>query len=363
MEGLYTAKEARNKLGVTVDKFQYMVRTGQVKKVVLPGRKYGMYARSQIDELAKSLSAFSEQYQEGEKNKPEYPIFFRPATPRDITSMEQFARNVSARRGEDHEYTVSPPLFSSLPMSKFSYVFMRNDDVVGYFTIIPLKHDVLMKFMHNKLRDEDIRQDIIAEFEPGEPIDCIIWEIVSDPTKKCIGAYIIRKILKFFHTLGKQGVEIVGAYTIALSRDSRYYCRRVGMHRMEHPTTQTDWIPFEMKVKETTNRYTRNYLQALRSYKVKQLRNKRELRKVKYPKLKAAAHAEEHRKGTAASEYGRYEEALAAFEQAIQLDPNNTDAYFGKGAALKLLGRAQEAGHAYKQAEHLMGRSKQHETK
>ena len=39
------------------------------------------------------------------------------------------------------------------------------------------------------------------------------------------------------------------------------------------------------------------------------------------------------------SELKRYEEALAAYEKALQLDRNDPDAYIGKGNALKHLGR------------------------
>ena len=46
----------------------------------------------------------------------------------------------------------------------------------------------------------------------------------------------------------------------------------------------------------------------------------------------------------------RYEEALAAFEQAIRLDPNYVSAYYTKGEALRKLERYEEAITAYDQA-------------
>jgi serine/threonine protein kinase len=47
---------------------------------------------------------------------------------------------------------------------------------------------------------------------------------------------------------------------------------------------------------------------------------------------------------------GRYEEALAAFEQALRLDPHFADALFGKGNALYFLKRYEDALLAYEQA-------------
>src|SRR6266567_2635497 len=48
--------------------------------------------------------------------------------------------------------------------------------------------------------------------------------------------------------------------------------------------------------------------------------------------------------------FGHYEEALAAYEQAIRLDPNDALAYNDKGNTLSALARYEEALTAYKQA-------------
>jgi tetratricopeptide (TPR) repeat protein len=58
-------------------------------------------------------------------------------------------------------------------------------------------------------------------------------------------------------------------------------------------------------------------------------------------------------KGNALRNLKRYEEALAAYEQAIRLDPNFADAYYNKGIALNELKRHEEALAAYEQAIHL----------
>jgi len=47
---------------------------------------------------------------------------------------------------------------------------------------------------------------------------------------------------------------------------------------------------------------------------------------------------------------GRPEEALAAYDQAVALDPSNSGAYSGRGYMLNVLGRPEEALAAHKQA-------------
>jgi tetratricopeptide (TPR) repeat protein len=57
--------------------------------------------------------------------------------------------------------------------------------------------------------------------------------------------------------------------------------------------------------------------------------------------------------GNALYNLKRYEEALAAYEQAIRLDPNDADAYNGKGIALRNLNRHEEAKQALEKAHQL----------
>src|SRR6266705_4722147 len=57
--------------------------------------------------------------------------------------------------------------------------------------------------------------------------------------------------------------------------------------------------------------------------------------------------------GYAFNNLGRFEEALAAYQQASHLNPNDASAYNGKGYALNNLGRFEEALADYQQASHL----------
>ncbi|TMC13814.1 MAG: hypothetical protein E6J34_24410 [Chloroflexi bacterium] len=200
MEGFYTAKEARTKLGVTEDKFQYMVRTEQIRKIVLPGRKYGMYSQSEIDELSAALTGFVQEYN---KDKPKQT--FRTARPEDAEEMHNLGQRVMEQSGG---YGIPPENlipFLSMPNSEIGHVLIREHHIVGYFTIVPLYHDKLMQRMREETTISQIKPEELASFEPGRPIDCFVWEVIVDPEQKHVAAYLIGKILTFFHTLGKRG--------------------------------------------------------------------------------------------------------------------------------------------------------------
>ncbi len=58
-------------------------------------------------------------------------------------------------------------------------------------------------------------------------------------------------------------------------------------------------------------------------------------------------------KGNALGELKRYEEALATFKRALRLDPNYALAYYNKGLTLQALGKRDEAQQAFQKAHQL----------
>ena len=59
------------------------------------------------------------------------------------------------------------------------------------------------------------------------------------------------------------------------------------------------------------------------------------------------------KEGIALYGFKQYEEAIAAYDQAIRLNPNYADAYNNKGLALDQFGRKREAQQAYEKAKQL----------
>ncbi len=118
-------------------------------------------------------------------------------------------------------------------------------------------------------------QDLPA-FQPGKPIDCFIWEIMSEPKDKPVGQYLISKLLKFFQTLGKRGVEIEGVYATATSIEGINLSRKMGMHLMDLPEViAPNYTPFELKIQKQVNWITKDYNLALESYRRRQERLQR----------------------------------------------------------------------------------------
>lgn len=269
MEGFYKAKEARQVLGVTEDKFQYMVRTDQVKKVIFPGRTYGMYPRQEIDDLANALNGFVNQYNDDRKKE-----IFRAARPEDAKDMYELGESIMTRSGGHGIPPEKLIPFLAIPNSEIGHVLIRDKKLAGYFTIVPLTDEQAQQKMLNEVGITQMKIEDLPRFEPEQPVNCFIWEVMSDPEGKHTSAYLIGKLLTFFHTLGKRGVEIKSIYAVASSPEGINICRRTGMQLMNIPSVKPNYMPFELKVNEHKNWLTRNYLQAVRSYKLKQARLK-----------------------------------------------------------------------------------------
>jgi len=193
--------------------------------------------------------------------------------------MFELAESIMSRNGGYGIPAKSLLPFLSIPNSEIGHVLIRDGHIIGYFTVLPLKHDKILEIMQRKIRVRDIKPDELAEFEPGTPIDCFIWEVISDPDKKHIGQYLIGRMLSFFHVLGKRGVDIQGIYATATSKEGINLCRRMGMQIMNLPDViEPNWMPFEWKIQENKNWFTRNYIQALQSYKKRQERLEKHLK-------------------------------------------------------------------------------------
>ncbi|GAC1342873.1 MAG: hypothetical protein NVSMB27_02220 [Ktedonobacteraceae bacterium] len=268
MEDFYTAKEARIKLRVSEDKFQYLVRTRTIEKIVPPGRTYGVYARAEIDKLASTLNTLA-----AEHGKEREKTLIRVARLEDSQEIYELAKRVLERSGENAISAEGRTHYLALPNSEICHVLVRNRHIIAFFTILPLKHDKMMHLMYDEVQASTIPVEDYAKFVPGEAIDCFIWEVMADPDNKHIGAYAMKKMLNFFHILGKRGVEIKGLYVKATSPTDMDICRK--LHMKEMPSSEVSQLPstsFEMNVQETRNKFTRNYLQALKNYKKRYVR-------------------------------------------------------------------------------------------
>lgn len=271
-----TSREIRETYNIPKSTLHTKVNELGIKGVLPVGKQRGAkFAPEDVERILESLG----------KNKPgkdlrqaENQIIFRSAYPEDAQDIHELGERVMSRSREHSVPTKILLQFLSLPGSEVGHVLVKNGHIIGYFTFVPLSHDKVMQIMRkeesslfHQLRTRNLLPEDLAQFEPDEPIDIFVWEVIAD--QKITGRYLIEYMGKFLHTLGKRGVNIVGVYAVATTPQGRDLCQRMGMKRMSLPQiTQLDWTPFEWKIQENKNWLTKNYIQAIKSYKKRQLR-------------------------------------------------------------------------------------------
>lgn len=253
MKGLYTAKEAREKLGVTDDKFQYMVRTGLIKKVILPGRKYGMYPQMEVNRLAAAINATIEQYTKDESvfeqatqaDLPEIIAMCSKNVPR-VTPLEK--QRVWLKRNSESFYTLR-----------------ENGEVVAYACIFPVNFSWLEKVLKDEIRIGDVPIEEIYPFTPDKSLDLYIRDLIVDQSvgQEKAKHHAQRILAELAHTiarLGARGIKIRAVYALATSPQGNQLAKRLGFRAMIELDNPTEgYMPYELIVSKSSSPLTNEY--------------------------------------------------------------------------------------------------------
>lgn len=271
-----TSKEIRETYDIPKSTLHSKIIALGIKGELPPGKQRGAsFAPEDVERILESLGI--NKSRKGTL-QPKNQIIFRRAHPEDAQEMHELGERVMKESGEHSAPTKILLQFLSVPGSEIGHVLVKNGRIIGYFTFVPLTHNQVMQIMQkeesnlfNQLRTRELLPEDLTQFEPDKPIDIFVWEVISD--QKTTGRHLIGYMGNFLHLLGKRGVHIEGIYAIATTPEGRNLCQRIGMKRMNLPeVTRPDWTPFEWKIQEKKNWLTKNYIQAIKSYKKRQQR-------------------------------------------------------------------------------------------
>lgn len=198
----YTAAEARAVLGLTEHSFQYWVKAGKIKKRKIPGRRQGAYLKSEVDKLAQRIETAMLVDEEDE--------VFRQATLSDIEEELDLAHLVFGQRAYDTRIPRQEFLAKN-PESTFH--LYDHDSLVACINLVPLKHEAILEFREGK-RGWLFSTDLIEQFVPGKPLECIIIDMITTPTvppdkREHYGMRLLMGIAEKLREWGERGVNII----------------------------------------------------------------------------------------------------------------------------------------------------------
>src|SRR5216684_6890020 len=120
----YTAAEVKEKLGITQGQLNTYIRNGTLKPLTPPGKKQGVYLRSEVDQLVRETQAFMAIRQKTSST-------FSRATEEDLKATVEITRVLFGLR-ENDEATFARRLNWLSRNPDIFYVLKSEGVVVGY---------------------------------------------------------------------------------------------------------------------------------------------------------------------------------------------------------------------------------------
>jgi len=253
----YTAKEVKQKLGITQGELNTFIRNGTLKPEVPPGKKQGVYKRIDVDQLVRERQAFMSISQKTSSK-------FSRATKEDVKATVKVTRVLFGLR-DSEEATEARRLMWLDKNPELFYVLKSEEQVVGYALMLPLKLEKIEKILNGEEYAQEVSAEEIEDFTPGKTTHIYLVAAgiipgVSHYEKRSYGARLIAGMMKVIVDLGKRGIVIE---TLAARSDTPDGIRLLKQGFTEIPTI-TYARNFIINVKESGIPFVQEYKQALR---------------------------------------------------------------------------------------------------
>ena len=217
----YSGREVQRKLGITEPALRNLVNQRKLRKIVPPGREYGVYLREEVDTFAEKWLAFLTA-----KEPPK--TTFEIAKSEDMKAVYELSKRAI---GPTMSAEVRQAWLKKNPES--CYIVKHDDKVVAFFHLLPVKHECLMSFMRGEIRGWDITAEQVEPFEKGIPLECLVI-IASEPdvnetTRMHYVTVLLRGLRKEMGKLGRRGVIITKIYATSETPTGIAMAIHVGM--------------------------------------------------------------------------------------------------------------------------------------
>ena len=257
-EAYYTAGEAGQVLGLTEAAFQGWVRDKKVNKVILPGRKQGVYLKREVNMLAASIDAAILAVKEP-------MVELRKATLETQADEFKLAElNFGERTLQFHPYRVE--LLKKNP--DMSYYLYDGKFIVASIDIVPMSHEGIELFRQGERGW--LMSEYVRPYAAGSPLELVIIDFMTTPLAPAPrrNGYALRLMLRMvdqFRIWASQGIEIYRILACGGTPDGRRILETAQFTYLGEPRPNRHM--YELELAESHLKVLDPYKEALAEFK------------------------------------------------------------------------------------------------
>jgi hypothetical protein len=239
--GYITATEVKRLLDIGDAMLAQYVKRGLLHRYGPEGRKHLFYKLAEVEAVLASRHIFGE-YQEA------LPATFGPATLEDIpeiVDIDERTFNVGQAKDRTREaylQWLTPVYRGWFQKNPEAFAVLRDTSgkVIGYMCLLPIRREVIDRFVRDEIDMDSISPDDVEQFEPGRVLHVYVIALAIDPVyrqaaKKSYGSQMLLHLRTIFHALADRGVEIATITARSYKPDGLHLLRKMGIPQLRSP--------------------------------------------------------------------------------------------------------------------------------
>lgn len=148
------------------------------------------------------------------------------------------------------------------------FVVKQDGEILGYVTIMPLKHDVIEKLMEGKIRGWDIKASDVLPYVPEKPVECYVGAAIKAGVQhqEKYGMRLLSGTMKELREFAKQGIIIKKLYAVSDTPDGEKLSRDLGFEESP-PALNSTFKQYTLDLETSNTTYAREYRKVLQQYR------------------------------------------------------------------------------------------------
>ena len=232
-------------------------------------------ARLEKPGIAKPVKIFQECIQHKKERQNDKLAFlkekdaatFAVAKPEDAQGIYEV---IASLWGTLHTTPVKTRLSWYQKNPEIDYVVKQEDEVTGYVTVMPMKHEAIKKLMAGKIRGWDIKPEDILPFTSGVPLECYTGIAVKARVNKPkeYGMRLLSGALNTMRRFAKKGIVITKLYAVSDTPNGVKLSRNLGFEE-EPPAPGSTFNQYVLDLKKSESSFAKEYRELLAESKAK----------------------------------------------------------------------------------------------